>query len=113
MAKLDMNGPYQLNEKEIKKVLASTRIGNYALGHMNGDKFIVNYVGRSDSDVQGRLVSWVDESPRPLFKYSYADTVREAFEKECKNYHDFSPSDNEIHPDKPEGKTYPCPVCGA
>lgn len=40
---------------------------------------------------------------------------KEAFEKECKNYHDFGGDigslDNDIHPDRPEGKEYECPIC--
>jgi len=113
MASLNMKGPYLLNANSIDRTVESERIGNYALGHNNeDDKFIVNYVGRSDSDVKSRLLYWVDNSARPFFKYSFADSVKDAFEKECRNYHDFNPSDNDIHPDKPEGRTYRCPVCG-
>ena len=47
--------------------------------------------------------------------FSYAENSKEAFEKECKNYHDFGGDigslDNDIHPDRPEGKDYECPIC--
>lgn len=110
---LDMKGSYDLTADEVERIVEEGRIGNYALGHLDDKKtFIVNYVGRSDTDVKGRLIHWVENSKRPRFKYSYATSVKEAFEKECRNFHDFSPSDNEIHPDKPKDKSYKCPVCG-
>jgi hypothetical protein len=37
-----------------------------------------------------------------------------AFEKECKNYHDFGGSeklDNKQHPERPDGTNWECPVC--
>lgn len=108
-----MNGPYDLNAEEVERIVDEDRIGNYALGHNNDEgKFMVKYVGRSDNDVKSRLLYWVENSTRPLFKYSYAESVKEAFDKECTNYHAFSPADNDNHPAKPAGKRYPCPVCG-
>lgn len=50
-----------------------------------------------------------------MFKYSIAYTKKSAFEKECRNYHDFGESDtldNIDHPDKPDFTDYKCPVCG-
>jgi len=77
----------------------------------------VRYVGRSDTDVNSRLRSWVGKDSRyKQFKYSYATSSKEAFEKECKNYHDFGGSeslDNKDHPQRPEGTNWKCPVCGA
>ena len=37
---------------------------------------------------------------------------KEAYEKECKNYHDFHALLNKIHLDRPDGASYHCPVCG-
>jgi hypothetical protein len=112
--RLDMKGSYELTAEEVERIVDDGRIGNYALGHRSSEEksFIVDYVGRSDSDVKSRLLYWVENSKRPRFKYSYASSAKEAFEKECCNYHDFSPSDNDIHPDKPKDKNYKCPVCG-
>lgn len=57
MASLNMNGPYQFDYATIGRFVAVNRIGNYALGHMADDNktFIVEYVGRSDTDVAWRL----------------------------------------------------------
>lgn len=112
MAKLKMNGPYPLSAPSIDAQITRKSCGNYALGYENSDrKFMVCYVGRSDSDVNKRLKQWIDESEWPLFKYSYATSSKDAFERECANYHDFSPRDNSNHPDRPNGSGWKCPRC--
>jgi len=116
METLNMNGPYSLDGKTIDKVVTRTSAGNYALGWTNTSdtKFVVKYVGRADEDLNARLKQWANKSKYSQFKASYASSVKEAFEKECHNYHDFGSSeklDNEIHPDRPKGKNYECPVC--
>ena len=113
MASLNMEGPFKLDEVTIDDKVTKTSAGNYALGRKN-DKgtFLVGYVGRSDSDVNERLKYWAQNSERPLFKFSYASSPKAAFEKECQNYHDFEPPDNDIHPDKPNGTNWKCPICG-
>lgn len=102
MATLNMIGPYELTRSKINEVVTQTSPGNYALGYVNSENtFIVQYVGRSDSDVASRLRQHVGEKYK-RFKYSYATSPKAAFEKECINYHDFGESrllDNSIHPD--------------
>ena len=114
MASLGMNGPYDLTTSEIDRVITKTSAGNYALGYVNDDNvFIVQYVGRSDSDVNGRLKTWVGKKYKK-FKYSYASSPKAAFEKECENYHDFGESeklDNSMHPDRPNESGWKCPRC--
>jgi hypothetical protein len=56
---LSMQGSYPLSDRAIDEALTRTSPGNYALGYMDGDSFSVFYVGRSDSDVRGRLHEWV------------------------------------------------------
>ena len=70
--------------------------------------FIVQYVGRSDTDVARRLKEHVNEG-YSHFKFSYASSRRAAFIKECQNYHDFNPSDNDIHPRRPDDANWRCP----
>lgn len=114
MATLNMNGPYELTRSKINEVVTRTSPGNYALGYVNSENtFIVQYVGRSDSDVASRLRQHVGEKYK-RFKYSYATSPKAAFEKECINYHDFGESrllDNSIHPDRPAGSGWKCPRC--
>jgi hypothetical protein len=114
MPSLDMEGPYALTKAKIDEAVTPTSAGNYALGYTN-DKgtFIVEYVGRSDSDVNAELKSKVGTKYKQ-FKFSYATSPKAAFEKECRNYHDFGGKDkldNDIHPARPAGTDWKCPVC--
>lgn len=113
MASLDMQGPFNLTNEEIDKQITKTSAGNYALGSVKDDgTFIVKYVGRSDTDLNARLKAHVGKHPK--FKYSYATSPKSAFEKECKNFHDFGGTDsleNDIHPDRPANSGWKCPSC--
>ena len=113
MANLDMQGPYPLNRERINEVVTRTSPGNYALGRSDDDTFYVKYVGRADSDVKARLKEHLSDG-YSHFKFSYATSPKAAFEKECRNYHDFGESkklDNKIHPDRPDGSGWKCPCC--
>ena len=114
MPSLDMNGPYELTNEKIDQTITRTTPGNYALGYVRELTFYVLYVGRSDDDVNARLKQWVGHSRYTHFMFSYARSSRDAFEKECKNYHDFDvPPDNKEHPKRPNGTDWKCPVCSA
>ncbi len=113
MASLNMGSErYELTSEEIDRVVPKT-VGNYALGYISKDKFIVRYVGRSDSDVNQRLKSHIGKHPLCThFKFSTASSPKAAFEKECQNWHDFNPPENQIHPDRPSNsKNWKCPCC--
>lgn len=123
MATLNMGFSYDLTYDVIDRVVQEGRIGNYAYGYLdNRSVFIVLYVGRSDSDLKERIKHGIiDMKGNPMlryerFKFSYANSVNEAYEKECRNYHDFGGEENvlynEVHPAKPEGYEGKCPVCG-
>ena len=114
MASLEMQGSYELTRANVDAVVTKTSPGNYALGYVNNDDvFVVQYVGRADGDVASRIKQHVGEKYK-RFKFSYATSPKAAFEKECKNYHDFGGSqslDNKIHPDRPAGTYWKCPYC--
>lgn len=59
MRSLEMRGSFPLTDHSIDDALMRTSPGNYALGYMDGDAFIVFYVGRSDGDLRQRLHEWV------------------------------------------------------
>lgn len=123
MASLNMGSYYPLNQETIDSVILPNRPGNYAYGYIkeNG-AFGVRYVGRSDTDLLERISHGIAENvdnpslKYEQFKFSYANSPREAYEKECCNYHDFGGEqgrlDNKVHPDKPEGEDIKCPICG-
>ena len=51
-----MSGPYPLTQEDINFRIPTNRIGNYAYGHINErGSFIVQYVGRSDTDLKSRI----------------------------------------------------------
>jgi len=109
ITRLDISGPFDFNKKNVEQIRSET--GNYALGHMTDEKkFRPDYVGRSDFDLQDELFTRLKtHGHHKKFKYSYAKTRKEAFEKECKNFHEFEPSENENHPDRPDGTGFKCP----
>jgi len=115
IASLDMKGPYDLTTQKIDELITKNSLGNYALGYVSGSAYIVKYVGRSDDDVNDRLKKWVGKNKNyKKFKFSYATSPKAAFEKECKNYHDFGGSkklDNEKHPERPDNTDWKCPLC--
>ena len=112
MPTLGMNGPYLLDAVTIDQQVTQTKAGNYALGYKNtsNENFVVEYVGRSDYDVNERLKDHIGEGYK-LFKFCYATSPMDAFKKECENYHDFTPKDNTNHPDRPDGADWKCPRC--
>lgn len=114
---LQMHGYYVLNEPMVKAVVQLNGIGNYALGEVREDgKFYILYVGRSDTDLQTEIISRTSAYPQCThFMFSYASSIKEAYEKECRNYHDCGGNGklfNRIHPDRPNGCDYKCPICG-
>ena len=120
MASLDMLGPFALTDNEVSKRVPENVMGNYAFLQKKWltDEYFVRYVGRSDSDLK-REIKQQMKTDRAAgcthFMFSIASTKKEAFEKECHNYHDFGGSDslhNEYHPDKPDYTAYKCPVEG-
>jgi hypothetical protein len=111
MASTGLYGPHQLNQQNINQYLAGKGPGVYVLDSTTDGNFKVDYVGRSDDDLPGRLKKWIGEG-YAYFKYGYYKTMKAAFEKECQIYHDFDPPDNIIHPDAPNGTNYVCPVSG-
>ena len=113
MGLLNMFGSYDFTIVEIDKWVTKKQAGNYALGYVNKKlTFIVQYIGRSDSDLNAELKNRRSWTKYKKFKYRYASSAKAAFEKECNNYHDFGGKeslDNEIHPARPDGTDYDCP----
>ncbi len=109
MAASGLRGSYPLTTADISANVTKTSPGAYALGYTKDNTFYIDYVGRSDADVAKRLKDHVGKYSR--FKYEYYQSAKAAFEKECRLYHDFSPSDNKVHPDRPNGSGWACPVC--
>ena len=109
MASSGLHGPYSLTTNTIDTVVKSTSPGAYALGKSRDNTFYISYVGRSDVNVNNRLRDHVGDYDQ--FKYAYFSSEKAAFEKECRLYHDIEPPGNDVHPARPRGKNWKCPVC--
>jgi hypothetical protein len=114
MVSLDMLGPYDLSNANIDEFVFKTSEGNYALGVINQSsrKFVVKFVGRAEADLNVRLKQHVGKYPK--FKYSYATSPQDAFNKVCRNFHDFGGSKklgNKSHPTPPSYSDWKCPCC--
>lgn len=113
MTTLGMLGPIELKADNIDNLINAKSPGNFALGHIEGKAFIVKYIGRSDSNLNNQLKTYIGRYPN--FKWSYASSVKAAYDKTCQNYHDFGGSDaldNKTHPEKPGGEYLICEICG-
>ena len=105
-----MIGPLRLTRENIAYHVTRTSAGNYLLLNQRGN---IRYVGRSDTNVRDRLLQHVGEGYAE-FKFSYATSAKDAFETECRNYHDYGEDnlDNGIHPDRPDNSpNWKCPRC--
>ncbi len=114
MASLEMQGAYDLSIAKIDELVTKISEGNYALGLINQKthKFIVKYVGRAEDDLNVRLKQHVGKYPK--FKFSYAESPQAAFEKVCRNFHDFGGTKrlgNSFHPKPPAHADWKCPCC--
>ncbi|WP_256361369.1 hypothetical protein [Methylomonas koyamae] len=81
--------------------------------NQNTHKFVVKYVGRAEEDLNVRLKQHVGKYPK--FKFSYAASPQAAFEKVCRNFHDFGGTQklgNTVHPKPPVHADWKCPCCG-
>lgn len=103
-------GPYPLTPAGVKNV-SLTSAGVYAIGERGVDGvFYIDYVGRADNDLAGRICDHVTRAS-PQFHYSYCASPDMAYDRECQLYHDFTPPQNLCHPAKPKGSSRKCPVC--
>lgn len=112
MANTGLTGPFMLTDAGINQAVVLSSPGVYVLGTSKDGTFYIDYVGRSDSDLNSRLKNWVGQYLQ--FKYGYFDSPLAAFEKECAIFHDFGGSgmlDNENHPQRPVNSHWQCPRC--
>lgn len=115
MIELTMEEVYPLNANTIDRLIQPNTIGNYVLGYRVDETIQIEYVGRSDTDLNRDLHEHLDD-PYDAFMFSIQNTPTAAYIEECWNWHgcdgDQGKLENKIHPDKPEGCESTCPVCG-
>jgi hypothetical protein len=116
MASLGMMGPFEFTREKVDQ-LAENKPGNFALGKFDSEtsKMVVMFVGRADVDLNAVVKAFLTNPRYKAFKCSQAEDAKAAYEKECRNWHDFGGAvklDNKSHPSKPDGVDWKCPKCG-
>lgn len=105
-----MSGPYRLELDEIKDVIAPGWPGVYALGYLDRDhRFCVSYVGSSYDDLSRELVGRIGTAN--MFKFARCADAQNTFETVCDMFHRFRPVGNFLHPERPRGEPWTCPMC--
>jgi len=105
-----MNGPFFLFDEVIDREITSTGPGVFALDDsLTGSLFDARFVGRSDSDLNHQLHVFVGKYKR--FGFVACSSARQAFETECRLFHELSPWENVSHPQRPENSGWICPCC--
>ena len=105
-----LEGPFPLSDAVVDLIVSPSSPGVFVLDDGPSGAFKAVYIGRSDSDVNNQLHVHVGIYKR--FKFTYCSSPREAFEKECELFHDFEPTTNVVHPQRPSGSRFKCPRCG-
>ena len=102
-------GPCALAVEEIEKVVGADGAGVFALGYVDqSQRFVVQSIG-SSSGLGGQLKQCIGFSSH--FKYRRFPTLERAFLKECELYHQFRLQGTMLHPQRPQGTNWQCPVC--
>lgn len=105
-----MSGPHSLTRQTVKREAKAGSIGVYLL--RNSRTGPPRYVGRSDTDVQDRLMDYVRDDDYSYFSVEHYNSTRRAWNREANLYHYHkSTLDNKRHPAAPAGMG--CPRCGA
>ena len=104
---MGLKGPYPLSEVSFRVQPAS--MGVYILSR-NGTE--ASYVGRSDFDLQQRIVSSASEGHYVAFLFDYASSPMDAYKYECELCHEYDPPDNTAHPAVPPNANWRCPIPG-
>lgn len=94
----------------IRRHLQARSAGVYALGRTVDGVFITEGIGRSDEDLRAALEKHIS-GPHKNFKFAYAVSYRDAFEKECDLYHSLEDRTGVTHPAPPLNSELKCAWC--
>lgn len=111
-----MKGKYPLTDISINGTVP-TAPGAYILVNSSNNAV---YVGRSDTDLNGRLKnhlsgneenSWIQRSSPTDYYFEVVVDSQEAYKLECEWFHKYRPNCNTAHPAK-MFNGWICPICG-
>lgn len=103
-------GPLPLTVQRIETQLQASSAGVYALGVPVRGTFYIKRIGRADEDLRAALKLHLG-GPHRYFKFTYALSARDAYEKECRLFHGLITLENPIHPLPPEDTDLVCFGC--
>lgn len=100
---------YALTTSSVAETVTQPAPGIFILGQTIEGTFHVKYVGWDAEDIGAAIKFQVGLFNR--YKYEYALSAEEAFEKVCILYHMFLPARNKAHPEWHRGGAVECPMC--
>ena len=104
-----LKGPYILSLDEIVRNVQRASPGVFVLGTWETALSRPSVVGRSDTDIARRLLSYTGFDTH--FGFSLCPSPEIAFLAECELFHDLEPAFSLMHPELPEGRSFNCPRC--
>lgn len=112
LTKLDLEVAFQGDNAD--------KIGNYVVEDRSRIQVFGRKAGRTDlQSLKERLADYLSggkdnpDGKYNFFRFKFADDAKAAFEQECRDYHFFKgKSDNQNHPDRPNGTSHVCPHPG-
>ena len=104
---MTLQGPFAIDEVSV--YVSGGVMGVYVL---SSDGQEATYVGRSDFDLQQRILQSASEGDYVTFWFDYVTSPMDAYKYECELYHEYNPPDNLSHPVVPENANWRCPVEG-
>ncbi len=108
-------GPFDLENDIIESNVTRSGPGTFRLGHNDvWGQLSVRYIGRSDDDLKAELRRQSQKKKYTRFTFQLAETARQAFERNCRDYHKYRGNgylDNSKHPTVPASHDVPCPIC--
>jgi len=103
-----------LDTEAIDKTVSRYAIGAYRLYKETDSSIQLAYWGRSDTSLRRRLKEHARKGTYTHFTTEIAETIFEAFRRECRDYHLRIPDiDNQMHPSPPRNLPYSCLYCVA
>src|SRR6185312_5973037 len=84
--------------------------GVFALGYVRDDSFVIAALDRSETDLKTDLKSHL-HGPFQHFKFVYALSKTDAFQRHCEIYHECVDLENRAHPSPPQDMDLTCPCC--
>ena len=104
-----LKGPFILSLVEIDRTVRRASPGVFVLGTFETALSRPSIVGRSDTDLAKRLITYTGFDTH--FGFSLCASAEIAFLAECELFHDLEPAFSLIHPEVPDGHELHCPRC--